>query len=89
MARADSVRTLLSSNRTSFGRFRRDSALMREVADIRNEGDTLRARMSSPAGTIGRAHSDSALVNALAGMHREMTLIMADIVRRPLRYIHF
>jgi phospholipid/cholesterol/gamma-HCH transport system substrate-binding protein len=89
MARADSVRALLASDKTSYGRFRRDSALVREVADIRNEVDIVRARMASPNGTLGRARADSALFDALAGVQREMTLIMADMHRRPLRYIHF
>ena len=89
MARADSVRALMASQNTSLGRMRRDSTLLREVADIRNELDIIRARMASPTGTLGRVHADSALVDAIAGAQREMTLIMADIHRRPLRYIHF
>lgn len=89
MARADSVRTLLASNSSMLGRFRRDSTLLREVADIRNELDIVRARMATPTGTVGRARADSTLVKALADTHREMTLIMADIRRRPLRYVHF
>jgi hypothetical protein len=89
MARADSVRALLASNNTSLGRFHRDSALLHEVADIRNELDIVRARMASPNGTLGRMRADSALFAAVAGAQREMTLIMADIHRRPLRYIHF
>jgi phospholipid/cholesterol/gamma-HCH transport system substrate-binding protein len=89
IARADSVRALLSSGQTSYGRFHRDSTLVREVADIRNELDIVRARMASPEGTVGRIHADSALLRQLAGTQREMTLIMADIHRRPLRYVHF
>ena len=89
MARVDSVRALIGKGGDSYARVRRDSSLMREVADIRNEIDILRARMSSPSGTLGRAHTDSALFDALGNMRREMTLIMADVHRRPLRYIHF
>jgi ABC-type transporter Mla subunit MlaD len=89
MARADSVRALVASQNTSLGRFRRDSTLLREVADIRNELDIIRARLASPRGTLGRAQADSALFAAIAGAQREMTLIMADVHRRPLRYIHF
>jgi len=89
MARADSVRAVIASENTSLGRVRRDSTLLREVADIRNELDIVRARMASPTGTLGRVHADSALFDAIAGAQREMTLIMADIHRRPLRYIHF
>jgi hypothetical protein len=89
MARADSVRALITSQNASLGRFRRDSTLLREVADIRNELDIIRARLASSRGTLGRARADSALFEAIAGAQREMTLIMADVHRRPLRYIHF
>jgi phospholipid/cholesterol/gamma-HCH transport system substrate-binding protein len=89
MARADSIRTLLSSDRTSYGRFRRDSTLLRDMANLRAEIDTVRAQMTSPNGTLGRMRADSALFQALNGAEHEMTLIMADVHRRPLRYIHF
>ena len=89
MSRADSIRALLASSTGSYGRLRRDSTLFREVADVRNELDIIRARMASPNGTIGRIRADSTLLDAVANTHREMTLIMADIKRRPLRYIHF
>jgi hypothetical protein len=89
MSRADSVRALLASVKSSLGRFRKDSTLLREVVDIRNELDVVRARLTSPTGTLGRARTDSALFAAVSGAQREMTLIMADIHRRPLRYIHF
>jgi phospholipid/cholesterol/gamma-HCH transport system substrate-binding protein len=89
IARADSVRALLTSDRSAYGRFQRDSTLIREIADIRNELDILKARMASTSGTLGRARSDSALLQAVAGTQREMTLIMADMRRRPLRYVHF
>jgi hypothetical protein len=89
MARADSIRALLASNTTSYGRFRTDSTLARDVAEVRTELGIVRARLASPDGTLGRLHSDSALVSALAGAEHEMTLIMADIRRHPLRYVHF
>lgn len=89
MARADSVRQLVGSERTSFGRFRRDSSLLREISDIRNELDILRGRLSTPAGTLGRLQTDSAIFAALGGAQREMTLLFADMRRRPLRYIRF
>ena len=89
MARVDSLRAVAASQNTSLGRLRTDSTLLREVADIRNELDIIRARMSSPTGTLGRLHADSALFDAIAGAQRELTLIMADVRRRPLRYIHF
>ena len=89
MARADSIRTLLSSSNTSYGRFRRDSTLLREIADVRSEMAIVRERLASADGTLGRMRADSALVTALGGAEHEMTLIMADIRRHPLRYVHF
>jgi phospholipid/cholesterol/gamma-HCH transport system substrate-binding protein len=89
MARADSVRALLASPNTSLGRFRRDSTLAAEVADIRNELSLLQANLAAGRGTAGRAVSDSALQNALAEAQREMTLLFADLKKHPLRYINF
>lgn len=89
IARADSIRALLASNRTSYGRFRRDSTLTREIAQVRREIDVVRTQLASPDGTLGRLRADSALFLALNGAEHEMTLIMADVRRRPLRYIHF
>jgi MlaD protein len=89
MARADSIRTLLSSNITSYGRFRRDSTLLREIGEVRGELGTVRARLASPDGTLGRLQADSALFTTIADAEHEMTLIMADVRRHPLRYIHF
>jgi MlaD protein len=89
LVRADSIRTLLSSGSGSYGRLRRDSTLLREVAAVRNELDIVRARMASPTGTLGRVRSDSALMHAVTSTQREMALIFADIHRRPLRYVRF
>jgi len=83
------LRALVSSSQTALGRFRRDSTLMREVADMRNEVDIVRARLASTDGTLGRLHADSAIFDALASAQRELTLIMADIRRHPLRYVRF
>lgn len=89
LARADSIRVLVSSDRTSYGRFRRDSTLGREVAQLHDEMQLVSERLASPDGTLGRLRGDSALFTALTGAEHEMTLIIADIQRRPLRYIHF
>ena len=89
MARADSLRSLLASERTSLGRLRRDSTLVREVADLRNEIDILRARMASSEGTLGRARTDSAVFDELTGLRREMAQLFDDMRRRPMRYIRF
>jgi phospholipid/cholesterol/gamma-HCH transport system substrate-binding protein len=89
MARADSVRTLVASSSSSLGRFRRDSTLGAEVADIRNELATVRASLADSRGTAGRVLHDSAAFSALGEAHREMTLLMADLKKHPLRYNPF
>lgn len=89
MARADSVRTLLASGRGSLGRFRRDSSLVREMTDIRNEASIVQALLANPVGTVGRAGADSAIVRGLSDAQRSMAALMADLRRHPLRYVQF
>jgi ABC-type transport system involved in resistance to organic solvents, periplasmic component len=87
LARVDSVRALLASPNASVGRFRRDSTLLSEVGDIRNELTLVRAALDEPRGTAGRVLHDSALTNALGQAEREMTLLFADIKKHPRRYL--
>jgi phospholipid/cholesterol/gamma-HCH transport system substrate-binding protein len=89
LARTDSVRALLSSSGTNIGRFRRDSTLLTEVADIRNELTIVRKLLDEPRGTAGRVLHDSAMTGALGDAHREMGLLMADMKKHPLRYNPF
>jgi len=89
MARADSVRTLVASSNTSLGRLRRDSTLVAEVNDIRNELAEVRTALAEPRGTAGRVLHDSAAFSALGEVHREMTLLVADLKKHPLRYSPF
>jgi phospholipid/cholesterol/gamma-HCH transport system substrate-binding protein len=89
VSRADSVRAVVRSANTSLGRFRRDSTLLTEVADIRDELVKVRASLAASRGTAGRMASDSAVYSALGEMHREMTLLLADLKKHPLRYNPF
>ncbi len=89
MARADSVRALVASPNTSLGRFRRDSTLLDNVAEIQADLSTLRAQMDSPDGTVGRFSRDSALTLQLAEAQSQMALLFADIKKHPLRYLSF
>jgi hypothetical protein len=89
MARADSVRALLASPNTSLGRFRRDSTILRDVADIRSELTEIQAALDEPRGTAGRVVADSALSVGVANARREMTLLFADVKAHPMRYISF
>jgi phospholipid/cholesterol/gamma-HCH transport system substrate-binding protein len=88
-AQLDSIRTLLASNEHSLGRFRRDSTIMRAVASLRSEVAEIKVLAESPDGTIGRLRTDSAIVR---GVHRDLAMLdslMADMKKRPLRYIAF
>ena len=89
MARADSVRTLVASSSSSLGRFRKDSTLIAEVADIRDELAEVRASLADSRGTAGRVLHDSAVFDALGDVHREMALLVADLKKHPLRYSPF
>jgi phospholipid/cholesterol/gamma-HCH transport system substrate-binding protein len=89
MARADSVRALLGSPSTSLGRFRRDSSLTSEVADIRDELALVRRQLDESQGTAGRVLHDSALASSLGEAQRQMTLLFADLKAHPFRYFSF
>ena len=87
LARADSIRVLIASPNTSFGRFRKDSTLLTEVGHIRDDLSHLRAQLDDSRGTAGRALHDSALGNGVIEAERQMTLLFADIKKHPFRYV--
>ncbi len=60
MAAKDSITTLLTSGKGTLGRFRTDSTLLRNVAELQLELDSLKKRFSG-AGTFARASTDSTL----------------------------
>jgi hypothetical protein len=88
-AQADSLRALLASDQTSLGRFRRDSTLLRAVAQVRDELSITRALLANQSGTIARFASDSILAVQAAERERLMTELFTDLKRRPFRYIAF
>ena len=89
MARADSVRALLASDRSSYGRLRKDSTLMKNVNDVQRELSAVRASLDEPRGSVGRYRRDTVLTNALAGAHLQLSLLLDDLKKHPLRYISF
>jgi phospholipid/cholesterol/gamma-HCH transport system substrate-binding protein len=89
MASVDSLRAFIASGQTSFGRFRRDTTLTREITALRAEVATIRQLAANPNGTIGRFRADTAYRQALGDAVRQLDSLMADIKRRPLRYIAF
>ena len=88
-AQADSVRLLLASERTSLGRFRRDSTLLHAVADVRDELAITSALLRSETGTLGRLQQDSIIAVQTAEMSKRMADLFTDIRKRPFRYIAF
>ena len=89
LASVDSIRQLLASDSHSLGRFRKDSTLMRDVADIRSELGRVRSLLNSPDGTIGRLRTDSALARAVRRDAAALDSLFADLKKHPLRYIAF
>ena len=89
LARVDSVRALLGSPNTSYGRFKRDSTLSGVIAGVRDELASIRALMDSSGGTLARVRSDSAIVRQITIARREMAELFADVRRHPSRYIAF
>jgi ABC-type transporter Mla subunit MlaD len=88
-AQADSLRVLVAGNQTSLGRFRRDSSLMRNVAEVRDELAITSALLAAQSGTLGRFSQDSIIAVQMTEMSKQMTELFADIKRRPFRYIAF
>ena len=89
LARVDSIRTLLASPNTSFGRFRKDSTLIREVGFVRDDLARLSAQLDDSRGTAGRALHDSAINNGVIEAQRQMSLLFMDIKKHPFRYLVF
>lgn len=89
MAATDSLRTLLTSGGGVYGRFRSDSTLLATMTSLRNEISIVKALLDESRGTAGRVLHDQALWDELARLERELAATMADVRRRPLRYIHF
>ncbi|HUR00265.1 MAG TPA: MlaD family protein [Gemmatimonadaceae bacterium] len=89
MAQTDSIRALMASDKSSLGRFKKDTALMTKAKGVMAELDTLRGLMSDPVGQIAAAHPDSALTRELARNRALLDSLMKDVKKHPLRYINF
>jgi hypothetical protein len=89
MAQTDSIRALMASDKSSYGRFKKDTTLMTKAKGVMAEMDTLRGLMSDPVGTIAAAHPDSTLTRELARNRALLDSLMKDVKKHPLRYISF
>jgi len=89
MAAADSIRTLVSSNKGSLGRFRRDTTLTTKAKGVLAELDKLSALAASPAGALEAPHPDSSLTRELSRTRLLLAELIRDLKKHPLRYIAF
>ena len=89
MAAADSIRTLVSSNKGTLGRFRRDTTLTTKAAGVLAELDTLSALVAGGAGALEATHPDSSLTRELSRMRLLLAELVRDLKKHPLRYIAF
>jgi len=89
MAATDSIRALVSSNKGTLGRFRRDTTLVTKAAGVLAELDSLMLLTSNPVGRMEAAHSDSSLTKELSRTRGLLTSLIKDIKKHPSRYISF
>jgi len=89
MAATDSIRTLMSSNKGTLGRFRRDTTLVTKAKGVLAELDTLMLLTSNPVGSMEAAHPDSSLTKELSRTHGLLASLIKDIKKNPMRYISF
>ena len=89
MAATDSIRTLMSSNKGSLGRFRRDTTLATKAKGVLAQLDTLQLLASNPMGSIMAADPDSSLTKELSRTRALLASLIRDIKKHPSRYISF
>jgi ABC-type transporter Mla subunit MlaD len=90
IARADSLVRDATGAQSVVGRMRTDSSLVQEVRAIRSELAIVRARVDT-AGRPGARTvlAASALRQQLADADARLRELMADIAKRPIRYLNF
>jgi phospholipid/cholesterol/gamma-HCH transport system substrate-binding protein len=86
-AQKDSISLMLKEGRGSFGRFRRDSTLTREIAHLRAEADSLQRLLSNPSGAAARMKSASALTREMTRAKAQLDTLMGDLKKPPMKYI--
>jgi phospholipid/cholesterol/gamma-HCH transport system substrate-binding protein len=89
MARADSLQTLLASDRSTLGRFRRDSTLAMQITEVRNEVAIVRTRLDRASGTAGRVARDDIVSRQLADVQQSLSRLLDDVRHNPMRYLVF
>ena len=87
MAGADSIRALMSSKRSSLGRFRRDTTLVTKATGVLAQLDSVSALLSDPVGSIGGPHPDSTLARELGRTRSLLDSLITNAKKHPFRYI--
>ena len=62
---------------------------MRQVEQVRADLAIATRLLDEPRGTAGRLQRDSALVREVQRTRSEITALVADLKRNPLRYLAF
>ena len=89
MAATDSIRALVSSNKGTLGRFRRDTTLVTKATGVLAELDSLMLLTSNPVGRMEAAHPDSSLTKEMGRTRGLLASLIKDIKNHPSRYISF
>jgi hypothetical protein len=89
MAATDSIRALVSSNKGTLGRFRRDTTLVTKATGVLAELDSLMLLTSNSVGRMEAAHPDSALSKEMGRTRGLLASLIKDIKNHPSRYISF
>jgi phospholipid/cholesterol/gamma-HCH transport system substrate-binding protein len=85
-AAKDSITELMNSGRGNVGRFRKDSTLIKQISHLQGEVDSLRTQFSGGSG-IGKMRTDSTFSVEMRKMREDLAALMADIKKRPIRYL--
>ena len=88
LAAKDTISLLVTTNRGSIGRFRKDTTLFKQLSHIRSELDSLKALVTGNSG-ITRLRTDTTITSEMARARAQLTAIMADLKKHPGRYIRF
>ena len=87
-AAKDSITALMSSDKGTIGRFRSDSTLIKNVAELQADLDSLKLKFAGK-GFVARSRADSSLAVQMTRMNAELAALIADLSKNPRRYIAF
>jgi hypothetical protein len=90
IAAADSVRRSAAAQAASASRSHNDSAMVRTIQDARAQIDSVqRLLASSPADSAGPSPAIARLQQRMSDLDAQLATLLADMIRRPMRYIAF